>query len=211
MLGHIGNHILAYHDSAFMDEQGNPLHKKISDVRNCYSGNDSRVFLFENCVLGHAILFKRELLNFTGSFNDTVIHDRWLAYVATNNGGIVFVDQPLVQYRQHINANTNILLQERANKSKSSSIYKMQFQLDIVKVLVDYPFNADLPFKKKLLSLMQKRMRSYTSFTLAYFIFIHRDVLLYIPKKSFVSKINLILKYIWGYKLKQLSLFNIDR
>jgi glycosyltransferase involved in cell wall biosynthesis len=209
MLEHIGNNILAYHDSAFIDEKGNPLNKKISDVQNCYSGNDSRIFLFGNCVLGHATLFKRELLKFTGNFNDTVIHDRWLAYVATNNGSIVFIEQALVQYRQHFNANTNILKQERVNTSKSNSIEKMKFERDVMTIFVNYPYNADLDFKKKLLKLMQDRMQSYTSFTLAYFIFKHRSVLLYIQKKSAISKINKILKYIWGYKIKTLSLFNV--
>jgi glycosyltransferase involved in cell wall biosynthesis len=211
MVGLIADNILIYHDSEFIDEKGNLLNKKASDVQNCYSGSDSRVFLFGNCVLGHAVLFKRELLNFTGKFNDLVIHDRWLAYVATNVGSIKFVDQPLIKYRQHINANTNILQQERTNKKKSSSIYKMQFQLDVITVLANYPFNTDVVFKKKLFNLMQDRMNSYTSFSLAYFIFIHRNILFYIQKKSTLSKLNLALKFIWGCKIKKLSLFNVDR
>ena len=211
MIAHIGNNMLAYHDSAFVDENGNPLNKKISDVRNCYSGNDSRVFLFDNCVLGHAIFFKRGLLKFMGKFNDVVIHDRWLAYVATNNGGIIFIDQPLVQYRRHLNANTNILPQEPTKAPKSNSIDKMKFQLDITSIFVEYPFNTDLPFKKKLLKLLQLRMESYTSFALAYFLFRHRAILFYIQKKSAISKINMILKYIWGYKIKVMPLFNVDR
>jgi glycosyltransferase involved in cell wall biosynthesis len=211
MVALIGDNILAYHDSEFVDEMGGSIGKRLSDVKNCYSGGDSRIFLFENCVLGHATIFKRDLLKYVGHFNDTVIHDRWLAYVGTNNGNILFVDQPLVNYRQHVNANTNILQQERNNKSKSSSVYKMQFQLDIATVLADYPYNKDIVFKRKLAKLMQDRMHSYTSFRLAYFIFIHRKVLLYISKKSAFSKINMILKFIWGYKIKQLSLFNVDR
>jgi glycosyltransferase involved in cell wall biosynthesis len=207
----IGNNILAYHDSEFVDETGTPINKRLSDVKNCYSGSDSRFFLFDNCVLGHAILFRKELLNFVGNFNDTVIHDRWLAYAATNNGSILFVDQTLIKYRQHIHANTNILQQERVNRSKSSSVYKMQFQLDIMTVLAEYPFNTAIPFKQKMLKLMQQRMHSYTSFALAWFIFKHRNVLMYIQKKSAVSKINLSLKFIWGYKIKKLSLFNKDR
>ena len=207
----IGDNILAYHDSEFVDELGDPINKKLSDLKNCYSGSDSRIFLFENCVLGHATIFKKELLNFMEHFNDTVIHDRWLAYVGTNNGSILFIDQPLVKYRQHVNANTNILQQERTNKSKSNSVYKMQFQLDIATVLADYPYNKDVAFKKKLTKLMQDRMQSYTSFGLAYFIFTHRKVLLYISKKSAFSKFNMILKFIWGHKIKQLSLFNVER
>ena len=211
MLGHIGDNALAYHDSAFIDEKGNLLSRKLSDVRNCYSGNDSRVFLFDNCVLGHATMFKKELLKFMGEFNDLIIHDRWLAYVATNNGGIIFIDQPLVQYRQHFNANTNILKQERAATAKlSGSIAKMQFQLDVTTIFTTYQHNNHLAFKKKLLWLLQNRMHSYTSFTLAWFMFKHRDVLFYIQKKSAISKFNRILKYIWGYKFKRLPLFNAN-
>ena len=209
----IGDSILAYHDSEFVDEQGKPLNKKASDVQNCYSGNDCRYFLFGNCVLGHATIFKKELLKFTGAFNDTIIHDRWLAYVAANNGGIAFINQALVKYRQHFNANTNILKQERANRTKSSSVDKMQFQLDVLNIFAAYPFNADAQerFVKKMRNLMQRRMQSYTSFTLAYFIFIHRNVLFYILKKSTLSKINLSLKFVWGYKIKKLTLFNVER
>lgn len=211
MIERIGDYALAYHDSAFIDEKGILLNKKLSDIRNCYSGNDSRVFLFDNCVLGHASFFKRELVNVMGSFNDLVIHDRWLAYVATNNGGIVYIDEPLVKYRQHLNANTNILKQERAvNAAKNDSIDKMKFQLDITTIFVDYPFNTGLAFKQKLLKLLQSRMESYTSFGLAYFIFKHRGILFYIRKKSAISKLNLVVKYIWGYKIKRLSLFNAE-
>ena len=211
MVNLIGENILAYHDSEFVDELGGPISKKLSQVKNCYSGSDSRVFLFENCVLGHATIFKRELLKYVGHFNDTVIHDRWLAYAGTNNGSILFIDQPLVKYRQHVNANTNILQQDRGNKSKSSSVYKMQFQLEIAIILAEYPYNKDVAFKKKLAKLMQERMRSYTSFGLAYFIFIHRNVLLYISNKPAFSKFNMILKFIWGHKIKQLSFFNVER
>jgi glycosyltransferase involved in cell wall biosynthesis len=211
MVDSIGDNILIYHDSAFVDETGVPMNKKVSDVQNCYSGNDPRIFLFGNCVLGHAMLFKRLMLNFMGNFNDIIIHDRWLGYVATNNGGIIYIDQPLVQYRQHRNANTNILKQERANKSKSSSIYKMQFQLDAVTIFADYPFNTKSAFVEKMRDLMQDRMQSYASFGLAYFIFKHRDVLFYIFKKSTLSKFNLALKYVWGYKIKKFSLFNVER
>ena len=208
MVDLIGDNILIYHDSAFVDETGVPMNKKVSDVQNCYSGNDPRIFLFGNCVLGHAMLFKKQLLNFMGNFNDIIIHDRWLGYVATNNGGIVYIDQPLVQYRQHRNANTNILKQERVNKSKSSSISKMQSQLDVVTIFADYPFNTQPVFMEKMRDLMQDRMQSYTSFGLAYVIFKNRDVVYYIFKKSALSKFNLALKYIWGYKIKKLSLFN---
>jgi glycosyltransferase involved in cell wall biosynthesis len=204
LVRHVGDNILIYHDSALISETGAPLDRKISDIRNCYSGTDSRIFLFENCVSGHAMLFKKELLTFIDGFNKTIIHDWWLAYLAANNGSIFFLDQVLVQYRQHSNANTNILRQKRDKKLKPGSLEKMEKQLNIVKLFAEYPFNTDKAFKNKLVQLMERRIHSYLCISLPYFIFKHRNVLLYIQKKSALSKLNFILKFTFGYKLKRL-------
>jgi glycosyltransferase involved in cell wall biosynthesis len=204
LVKHIGDNVLIYHDSTLISETGNSLARKISDIRNCYSGTDSRVFLFENCVSGHAMLFKRELLTFTGGFNKTIIHDWWLAYVAANNGGIFFLDQVLVQYRQHGSANTNILRQKRDKNIKPDSLEKIERQLNIVKLFAEYPFSMDRAFKNKLVQLMERRVHSYLCVLLPCFMFRHRKVLLYIQKKSALSKLNFILKFTFGYKLKRL-------
>ena len=206
MVNGMGENILLYHDSAFIDEQGTSLEKKVSDVRRFYSGNDSRVFLFENCVSGHAMLFKRSLLDHFEGFNNVIIHDWWLTYLALNNGQIGFLEQALVQYRQHRKASTNILRMERDTAVKNSSPEKVEQQLKVMTALVNYPYNKDVAFKQQLLSLMQKRMDSYFSFGLAAFIFRHRKALLYIQKKSALSKFNFVLKFAWGYKLKTLFL-----
>lgn len=204
LIKHIGDNILIYHDSALIDETGVLLNRRISDIRNCYSGTDSRVFLFENCVSGHAMLFKKELLTFTGGFNKTIIHDWWLAYAAANNGSILFLDQVLVQYRQHSSANTNILRQKRDKNIKPDSLQKIEKQLNIVKLFAEYPFNTDKAFKNKLAQLMERRIHSYLCISLPWFMSRHSKVLLYIQKKSALSKLNFILKFTFGYKLKRL-------
>lgn len=204
LVRHIRHNILIYHDSALINETGDQLGYKISDVRNCYSGTDSRVFLFDNCVSGHAMLFKKELLTFIGGFNQAITHDWWLAYVAANNGSILFLDKVLVQYRQHLNANTDILRQQREIKVKPDSLEKIEKELNIIKLFSEYPFNTNKAFKKKLARLMERRLRSYLCFSLPYVIFKHRKVLLYIKKKSSLSKLNFIIKFMFGYKIKQL-------
>jgi len=204
MVNAIGDNIMVYHDSLFVDEAGQSLQKKVSDIRNCYSGSDSRIFLFENCVSGHAMLFKRELLNYVNGFNVNLIHDWWLAYAAVNNGSVLFLNQALVKYRQHGSANTNILRQKRSDTISTSSLEKIERQLQITTLFSGYEFNRDAEFKFKLAGLMEKRMESYTSFSLAFFVFKHRRVLLYIQKKSGFSKLNFIMKMIWGYKFKSL-------
>jgi glycosyltransferase involved in cell wall biosynthesis len=205
MVNAIGNNLLIYHDSAFINQEGSPINRKVSDVRNFYRGIDSRVFLFENCVSGHAMLFKRELLKYFGGFNKIIIHDWWLAYIALNNGSIDYLPQALVQYRQHNTASTNILRIDRGEgKKKSKSLQKIEHQLAVTEAFAAYPHNKDQEFKLRLLHLMQSRMQQYFSFSLALFVFRHRAVLLYIQNKPASSKLNFIIKLAWGYKLKQL-------
>jgi glycosyltransferase involved in cell wall biosynthesis len=203
MMTHAGSHMLIYHDSEFIDETGEPLHKKISDIRNCYSGGDSRVFLFENCVSGHALLFRKELLTYFDGFHQLIMHDWWLAYIALNAGTILYLDRILVKYRQHSKANTNILRQNRGEK-KADSLDKIRKQLNLIAIFASYPYNKEQLFKAELLRLMEKRMGSYLSIDLALFVWKYRVVLLYIQKKSGFSKMNFILKFIWGFKIKSI-------
>jgi glycosyltransferase involved in cell wall biosynthesis len=99
----IGDSLLIYHDSAFMDEQGKPMtwKKKMSDIIHLYSGDDPKVFLYFNCVSGHSILFKRDLRDEFLPFNPDHFHDHWIAYVAANLGSIEVINETLVNYRQH--------------------------------------------------------------------------------------------------------------
>lgn len=204
MVASIGNNILLYHDSAFISEDGSPIGRNMSDIRNFYQGGDSRVFLFENCVSGHAALFKRELLNKITGFTPPVIHDWWLAYIALNEGTIDYIPQVLVQYRQHRKASTNILRQERGEVHKGRSLQKIEYQLSVTRALLSYTNNKETAFKERLLSLMEKRMRSYFSFSLAWFVYKNRGILLFIQKKPAFSKLNFIIKMVWGYRLKKL-------
>lgn len=204
LVENIGEHLLISHDSAFMDEQGNPMGRKMSDIRNFYAGGDSRIFLMENYISGHAMLFRRSLLEFFTGFNPVIMHDWWLAYIACNNGTITFVDRVLVNYRQHQNANTNILRQERGQEKQKESLIKIERQLRVTTQFAEYPYNRDTYFKQKLLNLMQKRMNNYFSLDLAWFVYVNRKTILYIQKKSALSKLNFILKFAWGYKFKQL-------
>lgn len=204
MMEHIGDHMLIYHDSAFIDDDGNSLNRKLSDVRNCYSGNDPRVFLFENCVSGHAMMFRKDLMKYMDGFHPEIIHDWWLAYVATNVGSIFFLDHVLVQYRQHRSTSTDILRQKKHLFKKEGSVEKLEKQLVILRLLSNYPFNKYPDFNNSILCLMEHRIHAWLSFSLFWLMFKNRKVLLYIQQKSALSKFNFILKFLWGYKFKRL-------
>ncbi len=204
MVEHIGDHVLIYHDSLFIDEEGRSLDKKISDIRNCYSGSDARVFLFENCVSGHAMLFRKDLINLASGFRPEIAHDWWLAYIATNTGSILFLDKALVQYRQHRSASTDILRQKTKLVKKLGSIEKLDRQLYIFRAFSNFSNNKYADFTSGILRLMENRVQSYFSFTLFAAIAKNHKVLLYIQRKPAISKFNFILKFLWGYKLKML-------
>ncbi len=199
-LSAIGNYSLIYHDSEFITEGGISKNAKISDVRNFYKGNDSDVFLLENCVSGHAILFKKELKPLLNKFSPIVFHDWWITFIACHVSGVTYLNESLVQYRQHENASTDIL-KSRNNKQKAISGIIKEFE--ILKTFYSLPLKKG-PIFEKLMNLYRKRMNAYFSFSLAFLIYRKRRTLVFIKKKSLISKVNLILKYSWGYKLKKL-------
>lgn len=197
----IGSYSLIYHDSAFVDEEGKATGGKVSDIRNFYTGTDASVFLLENCVSGHSLLFKRELLVQLAPFNPIVFHDWWLVYIACHQAGICYIDECLVKYRQHQNASTDLL---KSKKRKGpDSLAKIEKEFAILQLFHSLNFKNQNVLNQ-LLVLYQHRMHAYFSFGLAFFIFKHRKSLLFLKKKSRTSKLNLISKYLWGYKLKKL-------
>lgn len=109
LVNNIGDAALIYHDSLFIDFEGNSLERTFQTNLNCYAGSDSRAFLFCNCVSGHALLFHRKMLDIALPFPEARHHDWWLAFRAADNGGIKFLDEVLVHYRQHPASQTDFL------------------------------------------------------------------------------------------------------
>ena len=101
LMKEINGYGVVFCDSAFIDEGGNPLNKKISDIKNLANYNNCVPFIIGNCISGHAAVFTSELVLSAMPFPPGIIHDWWLAFVASSRGAVHFVNQPLVQYRQH--------------------------------------------------------------------------------------------------------------
>lgn len=204
----IGNNMLIYHDSEFIDQQGNSLNKYMSDVMNLYRGDQPEVFLFFNCISGHSVLLKKELLDKMLPFPDAYFHDWWMGYVATNTGSIDYLSEALVKYRQHENADTNILKRERKKRNKAaikpSELYKRKVQW--LKSCAEYPYNKNPEFIKKIYGEILKNNKSYISVGLAKLIYLNRSLLFKINKKNYFSKLNFIFKEIWGGKIRKLIL-----
>jgi hypothetical protein len=97
----LGDRQLAYCDSTLVDEDGTAVGPDMSALVPMVSSSDPVPFAFGNCVSGHAMLFRRELLKSALPVPADFFHDWWIAAVAASKGGIVFHPESLVLYRQH--------------------------------------------------------------------------------------------------------------
>lgn len=92
---------LAYCDSELIDERGEHLDRRVSQRYRMFSGRDPRPLALANCVSGHAMLFRRDLLERAAPFPEGVYYDWWLTVNAAARRGVVYHDRPLVYFRQH--------------------------------------------------------------------------------------------------------------
>jgi len=204
MVNAMGDNQLVYHDSELVNDSGESLGKKMSDVFNFYRGDNPEVFLFNNCISGHAMLLRQDLLQYAFPLKENYYHDWWLAYVATNIGKIDFIPQALVKYRQHEESNTD-LLRNKKKKNKRNNLpitEKVALEKGWLEHCLNYKYNKDPEFIKTLYKLYVDRFESFLSIKYYQFIKKHRKLLLYISKDSEERKTRQIEKYKWGLKGK---------
>jgi hypothetical protein len=202
----IGNNELIYHDSEFIDSFGNGINFKMSDKFNFYKGNSPLPFLFMNCVSGHSILMKRTLLKNIFPFPEGFHYDQWIAFVAADKGSIDFVDQCFIQYRQHEKNSTDILA-VRSKLQKTSSevkIERLTQESQWLKVCADHSSKANSNLISKLYALSLQRNVSYFNVSYGLKIWKNAELLLFLLKKSKVSKFFFTLRKIWGAGTKRM-------
>jgi glycosyltransferase involved in cell wall biosynthesis len=117
LVNNIGDAVLIYHDSILIDNNGEKI-RLMSDLFNMYTGNSPLPFLFFNCISGHSMMFTKQLVSVLGAFDNRFYHDWWIAFVAANTGTVKYLDQALVKYRQHQDANTDILRSRKKSGTK---------------------------------------------------------------------------------------------
>lgn len=103
LIREIGSYSLIYSDAALIDEQGTVLAP--SYMRYVHypmlTGKPFRELVFSCFIRGFQVLFTRELLRAALPVPERVTHDDWFTILAAKLGGIKYLDQPLVHYRQH--------------------------------------------------------------------------------------------------------------
>ena len=100
LAGAIGSHSMIYADSALTDATGART-GKFSDQNHLCDYPTALHYVFGTKAMGHAMLFKREIIDIALPFPDYVGHDYILGFTAAALNGVVYFPQTLVNYRQH--------------------------------------------------------------------------------------------------------------
>ena len=100
-------------DLSIIDENDKVIANSITKIRKRHKFkcgfNLAKELLMTNFVTGCAMMVRREIAKCAVPFDDTLIHDQWIAIISAINGKIEFINQPLVRYRQHSFNQTGIL------------------------------------------------------------------------------------------------------
>jgi glycosyltransferase involved in cell wall biosynthesis len=197
----IDDHLLIYHDSELVDSNLNSYGIYFSDKKRMRSFDSCLVFVTDNCIPGHTTLIKRKLLDLAVPFPATIPHDHWLAFIAAMNGGVKFLDKPLVKYRNH---DTNVfgLIRSKEEKEKRKQEEKKGWshrerKLDNLKIFYDKCY----PYLTKEREVIKKLITAYKGFSLrSNFVrmttfFKYRDELLGAKKR------NEFRKFIYCFKM----------
>ncbi|MEW7290477.1 glycosyltransferase family 2 protein [Aquimarina sp. 2304DJ70-9] len=163
LMSHMHHYDLVYCDSIFVDENLNELGSSFSETKNLISINTPINLLIDNCVSGHASLFKKSLYDKAIPFPDFIPHDWWLAYVASTENNVYYLDEPLVKYRHHQN---NIIASSKKDKKtkknkRSKRLKRIEKRKRITSFYDKCPDSLEEE-KKIILSLKT----SYNSFSL---------------------------------------------
>lgn len=104
---------LACSDLSIIDENGKKTANSITEIRKRHefkSGyNLAKGLLMTNFVTGCAMMVRSDIAKKAIPFENTLIHDQWIAIIAAIEGRIEFINKPLVRYRQHSFNQTGIL------------------------------------------------------------------------------------------------------
>lgn len=190
----IGSYPLIYCDSVLCDEDLQPKGVNISDRGNCRDYDNPLQQAIFCRIYGHATLIKRDFLQKVIPFLEVIPHDWWLSYMATLYGGIKYLNEPLVNYRQH---SANIFGAAGGKSRKHNTISKAEKnRLEMIRIRMRIKaFYDKCPAElKKEKDILCRLVQSYQSFSLAnnfqrmLLFFKYQDQLLASKKRSAFRK-----------------------
>lgn len=167
MVRAIGDYPMIYCDSALCGPDLRPQGKKISDLVHYQTFDDCRQLCVFSRMYGHATLITRTLFDQASPFVEEMPHDGWLAFHATFYGGVKYLPEVLVSYRQHA-ANVFGVVGRKRRKDASSFIRgsdKRKKELARIRFRMNAFYQAcpdSLAPQKQLLRALVESYRSFS-------------------------------------------------
>jgi len=191
----IGDQMLAYSDSELIDANGQLLNQKMSSIKNQLAYHTPIMYAIGAWAPGHAMLFKKELIDKAAPFPTLVTHDFWLGFVATCYSTVVYVNEPLVHYRQH----TQNAIGADTKKNKTASLTMAQKKQN-ARARMQLLYNKVKATGHADSIVFEKINDSYSSFSLsnnakrAKLFYDYRNLILAYKKKSTLLKVLFAVK-----------------
>lgn len=185
---------IVYCNSILINDKGTPTGKKLSDIKRLTSFNSCLNYAIGNSAPGHAMLFRKNLIEYCLPFPDVFPHDYWIGYRATQHGCVKFIDIPLVLYRQH---DANVFgTGHLKNKKTTTKESKIQLAKDRMTFLYEH-CAASLLTEKKAFELLFKSYRNnnlMSRLTRLYVFFKYRNEILAYKRKNALTRILFCIK-----------------
>ncbi len=202
LVKNINDSILIYHDSDFINDEGDKIgFQSMSSRYNMYQGYSALPFILSNCISGHAAMFSIKLVPYLLPFDKRFYHDWWLAYVAFNIGSVKYLDHILVHYRQHdLSITDNLNLKEKRVVIEPTN--RIAIDIDWVEKCSKFSANKQPQLIKKAYKLFYDIQFGKSRLRLFLFLIHYYDQIFYIisKKKSLTSKINYARKVAFSKK-----------
>lgn len=133
LVNNIGHHAIAYCNSAFINSESESMDKTMNDIKILANFDNPIMYVTGASAPGHAMLITRQLALDAMPYPTLVSHDYWLAFVATFNSSLKFIDEVLVLYRRH---DTNVFgAINSKNKVRESAQQRVQKARERVQLL----------------------------------------------------------------------------
>jgi glycosyltransferase involved in cell wall biosynthesis len=133
-LGH-SNARLVFSDMNIIDAAGNKVAGSITEVRRHHKfhngKNLGRILLFKNFVTGCTMMTRTYDAQRAIPFCPYMVHDHWLALHSAATGELLFLKQPMVDYRIH-ESNQTLML---AGVNNKDSYVKIRIEVPLKKFL----------------------------------------------------------------------------
>jgi glycosyltransferase involved in cell wall biosynthesis len=199
----LGDRALAYCDSELMDEAGQPLGRRVSDVIRMHEGKDPVVYVFGNSVSGHAMLVRRSLVERAHPFPDGFFHDWWLAFAAASTDGVIYVPETWVNYRQHAAAQTDLSGRSKRRSAGPSRWNELNRRGSWIRILAQFP-SPHQSYFRDLLSAWNEWTTSWFCPRLASLLLERRKSLFANKRRERENQVSRSLRYFWGLRLRSL-------